>query len=214
MPPPGLHADAAEMKRDKYRNFQELSRIARSEIDYRIREHRRASPAVIIAPHGGKIEPGTAELAEAIAGSNYSFYCFEGLKSAGNSDMHITSTNFDEPRCMALVSAADYVVALHGFGGTGSERLVYLGGLDLTLQHRIGEELKRRGFATANTGRAHLGGLNPKNVCNRGRRGMGVQLEISRDLRDEMMQSAGAPESGFSKFATSVSRAIAAMVGG
>ena len=29
---------------------------------------------------------------------NYSLYLFEGLKSSGNKDLHITSTRFDEPR--------------------------------------------------------------------------------------------------------------------
>jgi phage replication-related protein YjqB (UPF0714/DUF867 family) len=51
----------------------------------------------VIAPHGGGIEPGTSELATAIAGDDFSLYLFEGLKSAGNGELHITSTNFDEP---------------------------------------------------------------------------------------------------------------------
>ena len=34
---------------------------------------------VIIAPHGGGIEPGTSELAIAIAGEELSFAVFEGL---------------------------------------------------------------------------------------------------------------------------------------
>ena len=53
---------------------------------------------VILAPHGGKIEPGTSELARAVAGSDIALYLFEGVKPSGNRALHVTSTNFDEPR--------------------------------------------------------------------------------------------------------------------
>jgi phage replication-related protein YjqB (UPF0714/DUF867 family) len=43
----------------------------------------------ILAPHGGGIEPGTSELAEAVAGEGLSFYAFEGLKRSGNAVLHV-----------------------------------------------------------------------------------------------------------------------------
>lgn len=43
------------------------------------------------APHGGGIEPGTSEIADAIGGERGSFYTFGGLKSSGTADLHITS---------------------------------------------------------------------------------------------------------------------------
>ena len=83
---------------DKYRNFAELARSERSGIDYDVLV-RRARPAfAIIAPHGGGIEPGTSEIADAVAGLTHSFYTFEGLRTSGNTDLHITSTRYDE-RC-------------------------------------------------------------------------------------------------------------------
>jgi hypothetical protein len=72
----------------------------------------------IIAPHGGKIEPWTSAIATAIAADDYCLYCFEGRKRRENRDLHITSTHFDEPQCLTLVSGCDQVVAVHGARAT------------------------------------------------------------------------------------------------
>jgi phage replication-related protein YjqB (UPF0714/DUF867 family) len=57
---------------------------------------RLGSDVCIIAPHGGKIEKWTSEIATALAGDDYNLYLFEGLKRAKNRDLHITSSRFDE----------------------------------------------------------------------------------------------------------------------
>jgi len=99
---------------DKYRNFAELARSESSGIDYDVLV-RRARPAfAIIAPHGGGIEPGTSEIADAVADRTHSFYAFEGLKPSGNTDLHITSTRFDEPMCLTVLGHTEVVVTLHG----------------------------------------------------------------------------------------------------
>ena len=99
---------------DKYPNFATLARHERSGIDYRVLV-RRARPAFdIIAPHGGGIEPGTSEIADAIAGEKYSFYAFEGLKPSGNADLHLTSTRFDEPLCLAVLGDSSLALTVHG----------------------------------------------------------------------------------------------------
>jgi phage replication-related protein YjqB (UPF0714/DUF867 family) len=55
---------------DKYANFGE---IAKAEKRFLVRSKlRNTSSTVVVAPHGGKIEPGTSEIAEAIAGQNLS----------------------------------------------------------------------------------------------------------------------------------------------
>jgi len=36
-----------------------------------------------MAPHGGGIEPGTIDIADAIARSEYTFYAFQGIKKRG-----------------------------------------------------------------------------------------------------------------------------------
>src|SRR5580698_7765372 len=108
---------------DKYANFGEL---AKAEKRFLVRSKlRNTSSTVVVAPHGGKIEPGTSEIAEAIAGQNLSFYAFEGDKGQNNASLHITSTNFDEPRCLALVARSVRVVAIHG--KAGDDDVVLLG---------------------------------------------------------------------------------------
>jgi phage replication-related protein YjqB (UPF0714/DUF867 family) len=74
---------------DKYRSFAELRESECEGIDFRICITDRAEPVAIIAPHGGKIESGTSEIATAIAGDCYSLYCFEGLRPRPHSDLHI-----------------------------------------------------------------------------------------------------------------------------
>ena len=84
---------------DKYASFALLAEAETEGTDYRIHTAPQPSPIVIIAPHGGAIEPGTSEIAAAIARNSYSLYCFEGLKpDRPHADLHITSERFDESR--------------------------------------------------------------------------------------------------------------------
>jgi phage replication-related protein YjqB (UPF0714/DUF867 family) len=105
--------------RDKYKSYAELHENEREGIDYRVCMIDRAAPVAVIAPHGGTIEPGTSELATTIAGESYSLYCFEGLRPRPHRDLHITSTNFDEARCLHLIAKHNFVVSVHGLRNFG-----------------------------------------------------------------------------------------------
>lgn len=142
----------------------------------------------IIAPHGGKIEPGTSQIAYAIAGDIFNVYCFEGRKPRFNDHLHITSTNFDEPKALSMAGASDYIVTVHGC--RDRSRHIYLGGLDAVLIEAAERHLRRCGFFVAAHSNPRLQGKSRSNICNRGRRGVGLQLEIARDLRDEMIEEA------------------------
>jgi phage replication-related protein YjqB (UPF0714/DUF867 family) len=143
---------------------------------------------LLIAPHGGGIEPGTSELAEAIAGDDLSFYSFEGLKKRGNGVLHITSSRFDEPNAMALVAASPAAIALHGELDC-PDQVVFLGGLDKELGKRIQAALEAAGFVVRIHDDPNLQGVDKNNICNRGRSGQGVQLELSQPLRDSFFPS-------------------------
>ncbi len=88
---------------------------------------RPESNLAILAPHGGTIERGTSQIAQAIAGNYFNLYLFEGIKPSKNYEfLHLTSHLFDEPQCMALISEVQTVVAIHGCNG--KEEKVFLMG--------------------------------------------------------------------------------------
>jgi phage replication-related protein YjqB (UPF0714/DUF867 family) len=178
------------MNNDRYRNFAELKRSEREEVDYRVVAVDRRSPVTVLAPHGGYIEPPTSRLALAIAGDTFNVFCFEGLSpDREHHDLHITSENFDEPVACGLVSRSEIVVALHGRLDRDDPHAVWLGGLDRALRDRIAAALRDVGIAALTEG--HLfPGIGARNICNSGRRGMGVQLELPRTLRDVLVHDA------------------------
>jgi phage replication-related protein YjqB (UPF0714/DUF867 family) len=168
---------------DRYASFSALSRHEREGVDYAIVSEDRHSPVAVIAPHGGYIEPGTTEIARAIAGDRLSFYSFVGLRPGRpHGDLHITSRLFDEPRCLALLAHSEVAIAVHGRTDIDDPLLVYLGGLDTALRDRLRETLATKGFEARHDAQRYPG-LHARNVCNRGRSGRGVQMELPRSLR-------------------------------
>ncbi len=175
-------AKGREMER--YRSYKELKKNEILGQDYRIRNRDGSSGIVVIAPHGGGIEPGTTEIAEAVAGRQHRFYTFSGIKSMGNSDLHITSTNFNEPEGLRMVERSRIIIAIHGC--REREKLIFTGGRDKFLKEKIGRQLTKEGFEVSSSNR--FPGVNLLNICNRSRLGMGVQLEISVGLRRDMFE--------------------------
>jgi phage replication-related protein YjqB (UPF0714/DUF867 family) len=170
---------------DRYDSFATLAANEIEGVDYRICVTKRASPFAIVAPHGGLIERGTSEIAAAIAADRFSLYCFEGLRQPANgARLHITSTRFDEPRALALVSACEVAIGVHGRKDQGDDASIWVGGLHEILRNAICEALASAGFKAKAVGDGHrLAGRDPANICNRGRRGAGVQLELPKTLR-------------------------------
>jgi len=200
------------LSEDWYRNFAELSQVEREGFDYSVQATRRASRIAIIAPHGGGIEPGTSELARAIAGWSYSCYTFEGLKKSGNELLHITSTLFDEPKCISLVQSSYSVLALHGY--QGQQPITYVGGADGKLQAQLKQSLDAAGFEVR-PAPAGVSGSQPHNVCNRGMSGAGAQLELTEALRLSMFRGLKRQERKYSTrlfhdFVDAVRKALAA----
>lgn len=163
---------------DRYRSFEELSRYE-SEFEVEVRDH--CSDVSIIAPHGGRIEPNTSEIAALIAADRFNLFCFRGSKQDDNRSLHITSHRFDHPRALNLISSSRYVVAVHGC--TIRRPVVYLGGLDTVLIRLIRDHLTTHQI-DSHWGNDRFKGTHPYNICNRGKSKRGVQLELSRGVRD------------------------------
>ncbi len=164
-----------------YESFKELAGREIEGQDYRIRIELRDPRVLIMAPHGGKIEPTTVEIAEAIAGTDYSFYSFQGLKTDSRT-LHIESHLFDEPRALQAAQKADVIVTVHGQLNQ-KEEFVMVGGLNESLRSKIAAQLNAASFQTRPPTEGLMGN-DPMNICNRGKSGQGVQLEVSRKIRD------------------------------
>jgi phage replication-related protein YjqB (UPF0714/DUF867 family) len=162
-----------------YRSFQQLAEKEREGIDFRIQWRWGRTGIAVMAPHGGGIEPGTSEVARAVAEPHHSFYHLDGLKRKGNGRLHITSTLFDEPAALEMARRSWKVITIHGCDGTNPT--AYLGGLDEDLRVRVATVLRSRGFSAA----PHpvFRGDQKENLCNRGSSGAGLQLELSEALR-------------------------------
>ncbi|MFF5446328.1 poly-gamma-glutamate hydrolase family protein [Streptomyces sp. NPDC012888] len=183
----------------------------------------------IIAPHGGGIEAGTSELCLAIAGykpfredevgttvdpvdmeamkvpgvPQRDYWMFEGL--ALSNELHVTSTNCDDPAALAVCGENMYAVSLHGFlpdgpGENPDEKKILIGGRDQRLMRNLRAAFKRHGLTTGHTDPAlnvtvvlagvdsPLNGDDVDNIVNRTRTGAGAQLEISTKLRHAMFE--------------------------
>ncbi|MBS0583007.1 MAG: poly-gamma-glutamate hydrolase family protein [Proteobacteria bacterium] len=169
---------------DKYTNFSQLS-SSETEGSYNIELRQMGSAIALIAPHAGKIELGTSEICRCVSGDDLTYYLFEGCKPNGNSDLHITSTRFDEPQGLTIAESANIVATFHG--QRGSDLFVNVGGRSSDLGQMVIDLLTARGYVAGRHSDTALQGLDQNNICNRGSSRQGIQLEISRGLRDKLL---------------------------
>ena len=168
--------------KDKYKSFAELLRGERENKDFKILVGDRNSDTTILAPHGGKIESMTSEIAHAVAGQEFNLYCFEGIKRNRNYEaLHITSHRFDEPLCLRLLSRSRHVFTIHGCDG--NDNAVYIGGRNKAMKKILALRFQEAGF-TAHEGNHAFSGDETTNICNLGTTGEGIQLELTKRLRD------------------------------
>jgi phage replication-related protein YjqB (UPF0714/DUF867 family) len=186
---------------DRYRTFSELARKTREGTHWRVLVSHRDSPVLIAAPHGGRTEPHTDRIARAIAGKVYSLYVFEARKRG----LHVTSHRFTEPRAVAQAARHRTVVTVHGCDDRRSRSSdAFVGGLDFTLRDAVIAELRCAGFKAAVD--RWTPGTEQANICNAGASGAGVQLELTRRLRNRFAEDGG--EASRRRFALAVRKAI------
>ncbi|UQZ46192.1 poly-gamma-glutamate hydrolase family protein [Bacillus sp. PK3-037] len=168
---------------DIYQNFEELKNHE-DPSDYNIATKETGSSVLVVAIHGGGIEGGTSELARELS-KEYSMYLFEGLKTSGNSVLHITSTHFDEPQALKLVASHEYVISLHGYAG--EDQLIQIGGTDRSRAAELVSKLQKAGFPAQLLGTDHPhAGVSPNNIANKSKTGLSIQLEMSTGFRESL----------------------------
>lgn len=168
---------------DLYASYSDLAAHETEGVSY----VRRSVPVAdatwsSIAIHGGGIEPGSGEVARAVGAGLMAHYEFAGIKSTGNTSLHVTSTNFDEPTCQAIVTSSLRCLSFHGYTGTAGVPETSLGGLDTATADRLRSALTRAGFLVIDAAQ-EISGNDPVNVANRTSIAAGVQLEMSHALR-------------------------------
>ena len=174
---------------DVYASFNELAAREIEGQHYQIHVIDRGSSILILAPHGGHIEPGTLQIGKALADDYYSFYGFESLEKRGRAtSLHITSSRFDEPRALDLLSRADLAISVHGRKDKDDAQTLWVGGLHECLRDRLVFLLNVACIPAKAVGAGHsLSGRDPKNICNQGRLGAGIQFEMPARLRQRLL---------------------------
>jgi phage replication-related protein YjqB (UPF0714/DUF867 family) len=151
---------------------------------------------IVLAIHGGGIEGGTSEIALAVAGYHpatfaeakdcfglHDLWIFEGLLADGNSKLHVTSTNYDDPIALKLVQISRRCLSLHGLSDAPGSADIQIGGLDTELSSIVLEELTAAGISAAISTDQDTNGNDLKNICNKTTMSAGVQLEMGFTYR-------------------------------
>ncbi|MCG7337979.1 poly-gamma-glutamate hydrolase family protein [Staphylococcus sp. ACRSN] len=172
---------------DSYTSMTELLNNTEEGIDWNLSYDQRFSNTIIAAVHGGNIEPGTTEVSKLIANRGlYNFYSFEGIRITNNNELHVTSTNYDEPTILDMQQHMNQSVMIHG--ASGDIPAVYIGGKDEALKSSIKKQLELRGFNVQPTPQ-NLAGTSDANIANQNAKQAGVQLELSLGQRAEFFNN-------------------------
>ena len=116
----------------------------------------------------------------------YNYYSFQGVRPTNNGELHVTSTNYDEPIIQHMQSTANRTVTIHG--ALGTEPVTYIGGKDQSLISRAEDELSKAGFEVQESPN-HLSGNSDNNIVNKNKRGEGVQLELTTAMRQSLFSN-------------------------
>lgn len=164
---------------------------------------------IVMAVHGGGIEPGTSEIALAAAGYHpatlmpvsdgqglYDFWIFEGLLSKRNGDLHVTASNYNEPIATELVKNTRRCISLHGCTDTQARvsnthpmGIIQIGGLDFEFRDLILSELTAAGIPAEITNNDDLKGEEKENIGNKTQIGGCVQLEMGTSYRASLFEA-------------------------
>jgi len=183
---------------DTYPSATSLQAHKKLGVDYRILQKFTPSDSIVLSIHGGNIERGTNQIAQAVASrGNFDYYGFIGLRGSG---LHVTSTNFNESCALRMVRASNKTLSIHGC--RGSSKVTYLGGLDKAFKAKVKAQLIKAGFTVKNPP-SGLGGSGRANICNRNKIGKGVQLELTAALRNHLMNN----KSDFNRYVSALVKA-------
>ncbi|MBZ0189676.1 MAG: poly-gamma-glutamate hydrolase family protein [Candidatus Obscuribacterales bacterium] len=151
--------------------------------DYTIVTENRGSVVTVAAPHGGNIEPGTSELARAIADKDFNLFDFVFLRSSHRRRGHVTATNFRDASLARMLAKSRICVAVHRMKDT--HKKIYIGGRNQMLKRLAAEHLLAVGFCVEEDP-PRLKGTSKRNFVNLTSE-QGLQLEIPIPVANQLM---------------------------
>ena len=173
--------------KDYYTSMTQLERETKEDIDWKKETRDQGNQVLIVAPHGGNIEQGTSELTKLLAQQGgYDYFSFEATRPSNNTQLHVTSTHYDDPTLHQMVEGRSATISIHG--AKGDDPIVFLGGAKSDLRDEIQSQLESRGF-TVQVPPEYLGGLNENNFINKNENSTGVQLELTTSLRKALFNN-------------------------
>ncbi|MEP0919778.1 poly-gamma-glutamate hydrolase family protein [Leptolyngbya sp. DQ-M1] len=176
--------------------------------DYSIDRKLRDAEVVVLSIHGGAIEPRTSEISWSLADKfKWSRYDFKAhgtkkcLENRSNFDtLHITATQFDDPDALTLVNRHAKAIAIHGAKGL-PQGTICLGGRNKAQINAFIEFVKRNSDKApypieainvpgedSEKCAATLKGTSPRNIVNRNTNHAGLQLELSKTMREDLVK--------------------------
>lgn len=179
----------------EYPSMTALREVEQEGVAYDLTWTVTGSPLIVIAPHGGAIEPRTSEIASAIAGPEHTQCQFKGKLPAGQNypRLHVTSENWDVEECLILIGQRTHALSIHGTAKP--DNVVYIGGRDTATGAELATALRAAGFSVVQPAPADIAGTSIHNFVNKDADGAGVQLEITYGLRTELFPTRDGPPS-------------------
>jgi phage replication-related protein YjqB (UPF0714/DUF867 family) len=182
--------------------------------DYDVTVTNAGSGVTALSFHGGHIELHTSEISDELAGrygwNRYDFdadgtaQCLTYPYDSNFKKLHITATNFDDPRAVALLAAHPKAVAIHGRGDSYGKEVICVGGKDSAAREAFIDYIEDNAAAwneytlravdatTASTGDCsddELNGDDETNIVNRTSSSAGLQLELHPVFRDDLVNA-------------------------
>lgn len=178
--------------------------------DYTITVTNVSSPVTVLSFHGGRIERHTSEISAKLQQLNHwnrydlqahgTATCLEGQSNYQR--LHITSTRFDDPVAVNLVSQFPKAVAIHGYDRPYPQGTICVGGANAAQVQAFMDHVNQQKSLFPNydllpvnapqlTNPSEncfdLKGISAKNLVNRTSTGQGLQLEFSQQLRADLV---------------------------
>lgn len=184
--------------------------------DYDVTVTNAGSGVTVLSFHGGKIEAHTSAISSELArrygwnrydlNAHASAQCLTSTHPDDFKKLHITSTKFDDPRAVALVAAHPKAVSIHGYGdgrgyvkeaicvggGDASARSAFINYVNTNAAAWGAYTLRAIDATAAGSGDCSaddLAGEAVANLVNRTSSRAGLQLELHREFRADLVNT-------------------------